>query len=233
MPETVRGKVKFEKQFVAEQQGREDEIETYSCLPRPHGSRRGANPRLEVPVILVPDFLQASEAERLRTAAAEQGETLTFDTLWPAVMTLLDLDKLTIDLGDLPQNLRGGKDCCDCVTSVVVTYKVYTVRALANERLTFGTETYPVGDAIAAWRASEPISYKFIRRCTPNPECCPDGPTGTGTVVEESQEFTKLSEIEWEITPGFQWEWQFDYKYKWGYQLKPYWEWPRFPEEDD
>lgn len=228
MPEAVRGKVKFEKQYLNDHESSEDEIERYSCLPPPRGSRRGGNPRLEVPVVWLRDHLQESEADRLLSAAANQGETLTFDTLWLTIKNLLDLDKLTIDLSDMPRDW-GKLDCFDCVNAVVVTYKTYTITAHADERLTFGNETYPKGDVIAAWRACEPVSYRFIRRCTPNPQCCPGTAEHLTDIVQESRTFTKLSEVEFEYwKPSLDLEWGYgDY---WKLHIKPGYYWR--PEED-
>ncbi len=208
MPTATRGKVAFQKNHAGTHDGHEDDVEEYFCHPKPRGRRRGANPQLDVPVVYLQDHLQASEAGRLLTAAANQGETLTFDTLWPQIKTLLSLDNLTIDLAGIPADWRRAKDCHDCRISVSVDYDVYTIVASVTEAMTFSGENYPQGDTIAAWRACEPFRYKFIQRCTFNQSCCPGEEDPGGEIVNESGYFNAPSEFgnAFPWNPGWHWK---------------------------
>ena len=64
MPNIKRGKIDFDKKYVALSLGTEERVVIYDCSPPPRGTRDRSSPETTVAVEIIPDFLQARGSER-------------------------------------------------------------------------------------------------------------------------------------------------------------------------
>jgi|GEM_PF-5681218 len=179
MPEFTRGKVRFVYRRIGRVTGAEDEVERYSCLPLPNGSRRGANPVLTIPAHHDADHLQDAESERIIAFTAGPGMPQDMPTILSDIAANFRFRPLTINLAGIPAAWRRVEPCFDTVISVVVESVIVRIDVIPWQEVSHDGVTWPVGDPVATLRFIVPDRYRFRRRKTHNPECCPghDGET--------------------------------------------------------
>jgi hypothetical protein len=173
-----RGVLKFEAvQLDPVEQTSEVKVFDLDCDPPPVGTQSDYNPKLQVPPVFQPRFLQQSELAQLLEGARQPGETsLSSATLLAALADAWKFKTFDIDLSKIPDDWEAPVPCFITSIRFYTVGNTFEVTARAARDVTLGGEAFPAGDTVATFRIWRPLYYQFIRRFTWNPKCCPGVP---------------------------------------------------------
>ena len=206
---------------------------TYDCFPPPAGTIFRYNPNLTHSTVILRDFLQQSDTERIEAGASTGGAAQTFPNVWTAARAALNLDNtLNIDLTQIPDDWERVIECRVNRISLEVRHQIYDVDATATAAVTVGAETFPSGDRLASFRVCKPMHYRFVQHTSVNPLCCPNA-TGD-PASSHSNWFPPPGPLQINVPGEYKYKW-FDPFYKWPfyYQFKFKFLEPQAPEDEE
>lgn len=152
-------------------------MHTFDCHPPPQGSTRSYNPSSEYQPVILADYLQNAEIDRIVEGAAAGAVSLPqFQDIWDGAMQGLDIKPLTLDLSKIPADWLKVEQCRVNEIYFEVSHKVWQIVVAAHVAVTLGGVNYPKGDAVGAFRICEPHEYRFVKLSSHSERCCPDTP---------------------------------------------------------
>ncbi len=212
MSEFVRGNLKFDKRWDGEKHGARRVMHVYDCFEPPAGTVYDFNPPTVIPVEIVPDFLQASEAARIvEGARLPTDANPTFDGIFSETAQGLSIGPWTIDLSGLPAAWQVVVPCFKVEVGYQILYRVYEVNVTTTARVTLAGEVYPAGDRIASFRALVPEGVHFYRSFEWNPKCCGSAPPGFVAPGTSHTDWEFRIRFSFTLPDGYKWNYQFKF----------------------